>query len=45
VVDPELVETIEKIRELDLEVIKQLSKAEQFQATRVREDFDVEDIE
>ena len=44
-VDRELEELVEKVRDLDLETIKQLSKAEQFQAARVRNDFDIEDIE
>ena len=44
-INPELVELVEKVRDLDLETIKQLSKPEQFQAARVREDFDIEDIE
>lgn len=43
--NPELVELVEKVRDLDLETIKQLSKPEQFQAARVRKDFDIEDIE
>jgi DNA repair protein RadC len=43
--NPELVELVEKVRDLDLETIKQLSKPEQFQAARVRNDFDIEDIE
>jgi hypothetical protein len=45
VVDPELVELVKKVKELDLDVVKQLPKPHQFQVTRVREDFDVEDIE
>lgn len=44
-VDQEAVEAVKKARNVDLEVVKQLSKAEQFQFARVRDDFDVEDIE
>ena len=44
-IDHELERLVKKVRDLDLETIKQLSKAEQFQAARVREDFDIEDIE
>mgnify|MGYP002761701414 CR=1 FL=1 len=44
-VDPELRELVDKIKDLDLETIKQLSKPEQFQAARIRNDFNIEDIE
>lgn len=44
-VDPELVKLVEEVKQLDLEVVKELPKPHQFQVARVRDDFDVEDIE
>jgi len=44
-VDPELVKLVEEVKQLDLDVVKELPKPHQYQVTRVRDDFDVEDIE